>query len=165
MSEVVVDTNVWVKVDEVVAETETDEEKQCITSCQQWLEQFVSGDDFLVLDSFATWEIMNEYRKNVRGGGVAESILNRLSSSMFHRLVLKDIDLDLHKIAIVPSPLDQIHKNDRKFVAVAIECEPFATICHATDRGWVAHQQLLEENGLTILGLCPELAGQNRSSD
>lgn len=160
MSEVVVDTNVWVKVDEVVAETETDAEKQCVISCQEWLEHFIHSDDRLVVDNYDTHEILSEYRNNVRRGGVAESILNRLSSIMFHRLVLKDIDFDQDKIAIVPSTLDQIHKNDRKFVAVAIECEPFATICHATDRGWVVHQQLLEEYGLTILGLCPELAGQ-----
>ncbi len=165
MSEVVVDTNVWVMADEVVAEAETDEEKLCIKSCEQWLQDFVNGDDRLVLDDYVTWQIMTEYRNNVRGGGIAESILNRLSSIIFHRLVLKEIDLDPDMIAIVPSPLDQIHKNDRKFVAVAIRCEPFATICHATDRGWVDNQRLLEEYGLTIHGLCPELAESNRSSD
>ena len=165
MSEVVVDTNVWVMVDKVVAEAETDEEKRCINSCEQWLEDFVNGDDYLVLDNYDTWQIMTEYRNNVRGGGVAESILNSLSSSIFHRLVLKEIDFDGDSIAIVPSPFDQIHKNDRKFVAVAIQCEPFATICHATDRGWVTHRRLLEENGLSIRGLCPELIEGNWSSD
>lgn len=164
MSEVVVDTNVWVMVDKVVEETDTEEEKQCIHSCQQWLELFISGDDLLVIDGFATWQIMTEYRNNVRRGGVAESILNELSSSIFHRLVLKQIDFDSDRIAIVPSPLDQIHKNDRMFVAVAIQCEPFATIYHATDRGWIANKLLLEEYGLTILGLCPELAAASRNS-
>ena len=165
MSELVVDTNVWVMVDKVVEDTETEEEKQCINSCQQWLELFVSGDDLLVLDDFATWQIMTEYRNNVRSGGVAESILNRLSSTIFHRLVLKPIDFDSDRIAIVPSPLDRIHKKDRKFVAVAMQCEPFATIYHATDRGWVTNRPLLEENGLTVLGLCPQLVEASRSSD
>ena len=157
MSEVVVDTNVWVIADEQPAEVKSQKEKECIMVCNDWLEQFVQGDDRLVIDDYDTFQIMTEYRNNIRSGGLAENILNSLSSSLFSRLVRRRIELDTNKIALVPPQFQQIHKNDRKFVAVAIQCEPFATIFHATDRGWVNHKDLLKENSLPVKGLCPDL--------
>ena len=157
MSEVVIDTNIWVIADELPARVKSQQEKDCILTCNDWLEQFVLGDDRLVIDDFDTFQILTEYRNNIRIGGLAESILNSLSSSLFSRLVRKRIVLGSDSIALVPSQFQQIHKNDRKFVAVAIQCEPFATIFHATDRGWVTHKDLLKENGLPIQGLCPDL--------
>ena len=155
MSEVAVDTNVWVKVDEIVAETETDEEKQCITSCQSWLEHFITSEDRLVVDSYETHLILTEYRNNVRPGGVAENLLNELTGRLFHRLVLKAIHLDLDGFAILPSPFHLTHGKDRVFVAVAIQCHPFAVIFNATDSDWAKDREQLAEQGLTIHELCP----------
>lgn len=157
MSEVVVDTNIWVIADEQPAEVKSQAEKDCILACCDWLELFVRGDDCLVIDDYDTFQILTEYRNNIRSGGLAENILNKLSSSLFSRLVRKRIELDSDNFALVPSQFQQIHKNDRKFVAVAIQCEPFATIFHATDRGWITNRDLLEENSLPIKGLCPDL--------
>ncbi len=165
MSEVVVDTNVWVKVDEVVAETETDEEKQCIISCQQWLEQFIAGEDSLVVDSYDTHAILTEYRNNVRPGGVAENLLNELTGRLFHRLVLKAIQLDLDDFAILPPTFDLTHGKDRKFVAVATQCEPYAPIYNATDSDWAMDKDSLTEHGLTIHELCPDYIAQLLAAD
>lgn len=83
MSEVVVDTNVWVMVDEEVTDLKTEEEKECILACQHWLEEFIDSDDRLVVDDFSTYIIISEYRRNVRRGGVAESLLNELTGRLF----------------------------------------------------------------------------------
>lgn len=164
MSEVVVDTNVWVMVDEIVADMETDEEKLCILACQDWLEQFSANEDSLVVDGFQTYLILSEYRRNVRAGGVAESLLNDLSGHLFHRLVLKPIGLDEDGNAILPPPFSLTHGKDRKFVAVAIQCDPYATIHYATDIGWAHDREQLESNGLTIHELCPDYIDQRMLS-
>lgn len=156
MSEVVVDTNVWVKVDEVVADTETNEEKQCIISCQQWLEHFISSEDRLVVDTYDTHAILNEYRNNVRPGGVAESLLNELTGRLFHRLILKTIQIDTDRFAILPPPFHLTHGKDRMFVAVAVQCDPYAPIYNATDTDWAKERDQLLDLGLTINELCPD---------
>ena len=160
MSEVVVDTNVWVKVDEEVAEMETEEEKQCIIASQSWLEQFISSDDRLVVDSFATYAVMTEYRRNVRRGGVAENLLNELTGRLYGRLVEKKIELDKNGIAILPPPFHLSDPEDRKYVAVAVQCQPFATIYNATDADWAEDRKILTEHGLTIYELCPDYIEQ-----
>ena len=160
MLQVVVDTNVWVKVDEVVVETETDADKQCVISCQEWLEHFITSEDRLVVDNYDTYAILTEYRNNVRPGGVAENLLNELTGRLFHRLVLKTIQLDTHGFAILPSPFHLTHRKDRKFVAVAIQCDPYATIHNATDRDWSKDKEYLTEHGLTVHELCPDCIAQ-----
>ena len=165
MSEVVVDTNVWVKVDENVKEVDSDEEKQCIFACQDWLDQFVNSEDHLIIDDYTTWKIMSEYRNNVRRGGVAENILNELLKNLFHRLVMKKIRLDQDGTAVIPRPIQLTHGKDRKFVAVALQCDPYATIFYATDRGWAADKAQLQENGLNIHELCPEYIEAKRRTN
>ena len=156
MSEVVVDTNVWVMVDEEATHMRAEEEKECILACQRWLETFISSDDRLVVDGFSTYAIISEYRRNVRPGGVAENLLNELTSRLFHRLILKEIQLDSNDFAILPEPFYLRHEKDRMFVAVAIQCEPFAPIYFATDTDWADEQTYLEEQGLIIHALCPD---------
>ena len=155
MSEVVVDTNVWVKIDEEVKEMQSKEQQHCIIACQDWLENFIDGDDRLVVDSFATHSILSEYRNNVRSGGVAENLLNELTGRLFHRLELKNIHLDDDGSAILPAPFHLRHGKDRKFVAVAVQCKPFATIFNATDTDWTGDRAQLAEHGVVIHERCP----------
>lgn len=156
MSEVVVDTNVWVKVDEEVLELNADEEKDCILACQRWLEDFIDSNDKLVVDGFASYVILSEYRRNVRPGGVAENLLNDLTGRLFHRLALKPIELDRNGYAILRAPFSLKHGKDRVFLAVAIQCEPYASIFFATDTDWAQDLANLEKQGLTIIALCPD---------
>ena len=156
MSEVVVDTNVWVMIDEEVRDLESNEQRLCIAACQDWLEAFIDGDDRLVVDSFATHSILTEYRNNVRSGGVSENLLNELAGRLFHRLELKNINLDEDGFAILPAPFHLRHGKDRKFVAVAVQCDPIATIYNATDSDWKSDRAQLAEHGLTIHELCPD---------
>lgn len=156
MSEVVVDTNVWVMVDKEVTELNTEEVRNCILACQRWLEKFIDGDDALVVDEFASYIILSEYRRNVRPGGVAENLLNELTGRLFHRLIQKAVQLDRNGYAILPAPFSLKHEKDRVFVAVAIQCDPFANIYFATDTDWAQDRANLEEQGLTIMALCPD---------
>ena len=155
MSELVVDTNVWVMVDGDVTGMITADERECILACQSWLESFIRSHDRLAVDSFATHRILSEYRRNVRPGGIAESLLNELTGRLFHRLAEKEVQLDADGFAILPAPFHLTHAKDRIFVAVAIQCSPFATIFYATDTDWAADQAELQSLGLQIVGLCP----------
>ena len=155
MSDIVVDANVWVMVDKIVTELDESEDQDCVRSCQLWLERFIFGDDRLVVDSFNTYAIISEYRRNVKRGGVAENLLNHLVNVLFDRLVQIVIRFDENGFAELPQQLRAIHGKDRKFVAVAIECVPYAPILNATDTDWAQGKQLLADNGLTIHELRP----------
>lgn len=156
MSEVVVDTNAWVMVDEEISGLQSEGERDCILACQRWVEEFIDSDDRLVVDDFNTFVILSEYRRNVRPGGVAENLLNELTERLFHRLVLKPVQLDQNDFAILPAPYTLNHAKDRVFLAVAIQCDPFASIYFATDTDWAQDRANLEEQGLTIIALCPD---------
>ncbi len=156
MSEVVVDTNVWVMVDEAVSDLKSEEERDCILASQRLLEDFIDSDDRLVVDDYDTYVIISEYRRNVRPGGVAENLLNELTGRLFHRLVLKPIQLDQDGFAVLSAPYTLSHAKDRVFLAVAIRCVPLASIYFATDTDWAQDRANLEEQGLTIVALCPD---------
>lgn len=156
MSDIVVDTNVWVMVDKNVSELEENEDRNCVRSCQAWLERFIIGQDRLVVDSFNTYAIISEYRRNVKSGGIAENLLNQLVTVLFDRLLQIEIQLDENGYAALPNQFMSLHGKDRKFVAVAIQCIPYAPIVNATDTDWAQEKQQLADNGITVHELCPE---------
>ncbi|MCY4071047.1 MAG: hypothetical protein OXG60_07090 [Chloroflexi bacterium] len=156
MSDIVVDTNVWVMVDKKVSELEENEDRNCVRSCQVWLERFIIGEDRLVVDSFNTYAIISEYRRNVMPGGIAENLLNELVTVLFDRLLQLEIQLDENGYAELPNQLMSLHGKDRKFVAVAIQCVPYAPIVNATDTDWAQEKQQLADTGVTVQELCPE---------
>ena len=143
-------------VDKTVTELGANEDGDCVRACQMWLEEFILGDDRLVVDSFKTYLIISEYRNNVVRGGVAENLLNLLASTLFSRILQQHIELDANGFARLPEPFSLTHGKDRKFVAVAIQCDPYASILNATDTDWGKEDNLLREHGLTVRELCPE---------
>lgn len=46
---------------------------------------------------------------------------------------------------------------DRKWVAVALQCDPIANIDNATDTDWWNDREALARNGIEVNFLCPEL--------
>ena len=156
MSEVVVDTNVWVKVDEEVLDLTAVGEKDCILACQRWLEEFIDSDDRW---SLMTMRLISSFRSTAEMFVPAASPRICLTSSRgvyFHRLVQKTVQLDRDGNAILPAPFSLTHEKDRVFVAVAIQCEPYASIFFATDTDWAQDMASLEQRGLTIIALCPD---------
>lgn len=156
MSEVVVDTNVWVYADRITSiSTETPAiEADCIEACYRWMQEFIQSEDRLVVDR--SYRIFLEYRNNVSRGGLAEQELNRLESLPFERLVYVDIELDADGNAIVPLEVLIEDESDRKFIAVAIALEPYAPIYNATETDWSEEEQRISRYGLVVHELCPE---------
>ena len=58
--------------------------------------------------------------------------------------------------------LSNFDSDDRKFVAVALASQSDPQVLNATDTDWWAHRKALEENGVDVVFLCPELMGQER---
>jgi hypothetical protein len=50
VADYVIDTDVWVMVDEAIAEIESTAKIDCIQVCRKWLRDFMSGQDRLVVD-------------------------------------------------------------------------------------------------------------------
>lgn len=156
MSEVVIDTNVWVLADRITSDTEgvPDDEVECIEACYYWLSRFAESSDQLVVDY--SYRVLSKYRENIRKGGFAEQTLNRLESAVLERLVFVDIPFDSDEIAVLPFPVTFEDPDDRKFIALALARDPIAPIYNASDTDWEKEREQLAANGLTIRELCPD---------
>lgn len=156
MSEVVIDTNVWVFADRITsidAEVSASE-ADCIEACYRWLQDFTRSDDRLVVDR--AYRIIREYRNNIRKDGISEQLLNQLEVLPLERLTYIDIKYDRNGHAILPPPLTFEDEEDRKFIGVAAAVEPFAPIYNAADPDWEKEREQLAANGLVIHELCPD---------
>ena len=154
MADIVVDANVWIVADRQVGGSISKEEENCIKTCRDWLQRFATGVDRLLVD----WEyqIISEYRRNLRKGGFAVALLNQLESQSYYRFSRVRIETDGDGHAILPLDISVGDPSDRKYVAVAIHRRPFAPIHVATDRGWVRDKPGLTDYGIIIEELCPD---------
>lgn len=153
VTDYVVDTNVWVTVDKNLADVTTLAELDCIESCRAWLAQFQNHRDRLVVD--LTYEILREYRQNIRSGGRAVQLFSQLETQPRERLVEVEIAFDEDGFARVPEALAIADKSDRKFISVALVHTPTPPIINATDTDWAKDQDLLARGGITVNELCP----------
>ncbi len=162
MSDIVIDANVWAMADRTITEGLPIEEEDCIKACREWLEQFVDGDDRLVVD----WEyaIISEYRRNISDNGFAVQVLNRLESASRLRFtgVIVDVDRDRH--AILPEGLTIEDPADRKYVAAAMQCDPLAPIYNATDTDWSKEREQLAGLGISLFELCEDYIQQVKTA-
>lgn len=155
MADIVVDANVWIVADRLILESISVEEEDCIRTCRSWLHEFVEGDDRLLVDW--TYRILSEYRNNLRKGGFAEPLLNQLEAQPVRRFARVDLEFDRNGNAVLPTEIEVGDPSDRKYVAVALQREPFAPIYVASDRGWERDRPGLSDYGLVIHQLCPDL--------
>ena len=58
--------------------------------------------------------------------------------------------------------LSSFDRSDRKFVAVALASGSSPKVLNAADTDWWDHRQALEENGVDVVFLCPELMERER---
>lgn len=148
----VVDTNVWANIDKLPPENAI--EANCILACLKWSKAFVSGGDDYQLAVDMGWKILNEYRGQIKRGGLAERYLNELLSQPITRLRFVSIEYDDDGIAkleqnIIDDP------SDRKFVAVALKFDPIPPIINATDTDWEKSKETLSKAGIRVQELCP----------
>ena len=156
MSEIVIDTNVWVMANRITSlnDATSSGEADCIESAYTWLRSFINSDDRLAVD--LSYQIMKEYRDNLPAGGLAEQELNQLESKPIERLVFMQIKFDKDGHAILPNSLEFHDESDRKFIAVALECDPHAPIYNSIDTDWAKEKTRLLDHGLVIRELCPD---------
>lgn len=158
MSDIVIDANVWAMADRQITEELPIEEEKCIKACRDWLENFVVGDDRLVVD----WQyaIISEYRRNISSNGFSEQLLNKLESVSRTRFTGVTLEVDRDNHAILPQGLTLDDPSDRKFVAAAIRCDPHALIYNAADTDWSMAGEQLSRHGLIVHELCPDYIAQ-----
>ncbi len=165
MNAVIVDTNVI-----VIANGEADHASlDCIKRCQQRLKQITLERVRTVVDN--RWRILNEYKRNaniVRQKGIGDGFVKRLLQNWRYPDICTMIKItplagngtDFEEFPIDDEILKDFHKNDRKFIAVALAYQrdtgQVPTILLAIDRGWLKFMSALASHGITVDLICVE---------
>ena len=131
MSELVVDTNVWVLADRItsISGDTPAVEADCIEACYRWIQQFAEGNDSLVVDR--SYRIFREYRLNISIGGLSEQILNRSRAfrwSAWCLSTLNSIETDMrlcHESLLRMSPTESSIERSRllRTLRANIQCD------------------------------------------
>jgi hypothetical protein len=151
----VIDTNVWVFVDKDISEVDTVEELNCIDACKKWLNTFSQSEDVLAIDN--QFQILREYRNNIKTGGLAQQLLNKLETKPRDRILGCEVTFDDGGYAILPEGYSFQDPADRKWIAIAIQFNPCLPIVNATDTDWYKEKQSLLEKEIVIQELCESL--------
>ena len=154
MDNIVVDTNVWVTAGKLAADVETIEEADCVEACIDWTQAFLGGERRLLVDTDS--KVIDEYMNHISRGRYPDSNLNELYTSIWERFELIEIQFDESGYALLPPTVSFHDPADRKFVALALACDPYAPIYNAADTDWAKERPNLESHGLTVNELCPE---------
>jgi hypothetical protein len=158
MRAAVVDTNVLI----VANEASDHATPECIIASIDALSALRRSGIVALDDQFL---ILDEYRRLVSlegQPGVGDAFLRYLYDNLYNdagcRLVtITATENDSFAEFPVDERLARFDRDDRKFVAVAVGCEPTAEVFNATDTDWWHHRVALEENGVQVRFLCPEL--------
>ncbi len=163
MNAVIVDTNV------IVIANDLDEKRaDCRARCQDRLHQIISRREKVVIDS--DWRILREYDRNTKpntrkrlGDLFVKRLLQNLTNpnicTLVHITPLAGNGTEFEEFPN-DEALKDFHKNDRKFIAVALayqkESEQTATILLAIDRGWANFITTLATHGVSVDIICEE---------
>ena len=165
MEAVIIDTNVI-----VIANGEAEHASwECVEHCQNQLKQIINQSVRTVVDD--KWRIFNEYKRNAniaKQKGIGDVFVKRLLQNwnnpnictMLKITSLTGNGTDFEEYPNDDEALKDFHKNDRKFIAVALaykkESGQTATILLAIDRGWKDYLSTLAEYGVPVDILCDE---------
>lgn len=161
MSNIVVDTNVWITAGKRASEVESIEEADCIEACIDWTSAFLAGDARVLVDTDG--KVFDEYWVYVSLGRFPGSSLFELYNNLWERFESMKIDFDEDGYAVLPGTISFHDTADRKFIALALSCTPFAPIYNAADTDWAKERTQLESHGLTINELCTEYIREKMS--
>lgn len=109
--------------------------------------------------------ILEEYRRHASPTGqpgVGDEFLRHLYDNLYNEASCRQVPITpVEDDSFAEFPNDQrlaaFHRDDRKFVAVALCCNPAAEIFNATDTDWWHHREALETNGVHVRFICPDL--------
>jgi len=153
----VVDTNVL-----IVANLDADHASiACIESSIETLSRLRRGH-IVALDDGG--RILAEYRRygSLAGQpGIGDAFLRYLYDNLGNKDACELVAItptDDGSFEEFPSDerLSTFDAGDRKFVAVALGCDPHAKVLNATDRDWWEHREHLLDNGIAVCFLCPD---------
>ncbi len=157
-TEIVMDTNVA-----IVANGEADQAgPNCIRKCVERLLQMVD-ECRVLLDNQSL--ILNEYRNNLSPSGQpgpGDAFFKWLFDNQGNQEHCRKVGVRLNperefeEFPIDPK-LSSFDRDDRKFVAVVLASGTSPEVLNASDSDWWHHRQDLQQHGIEIVFLCPEL--------
>lgn len=159
MAAVVMDTNVAVVANGKTQQAGID----CILATIEKLEEIRARMTMLIDDQGL---IIEEYRRHLSPSGqpgAGDAFFKWLWDNQANPLHCRRITItptnDRRGFTDFPdSPeLDKFHDDDRKFVAVALASEQKPPILNASDTDWWRFRHALEQHGIIVQFLCPEL--------
>lgn len=153
----IVDTNVLL----VASRKAPQASLTCVLTCIKYL-QNLKESGILVIDSNRL--IIREYEnKNSRSGqpNVGDAflkwVLTHQATNRCEQVPITQIaENDFAEFPKSPS-LEKFDLSDRKFVAVALTHHAKPAIANAVDSDWRNYEQALQEHGVKLNFLCPEL--------
>lgn len=170
MDAVIIDTNVMVVANGRSAAPQASE--KCVALCRKRLREILQGPEIILLDDKK--RIIKEYRNNLNEKG--RSFGDRFWLELKRRLYNpKSYPNTVLTVGIRPlagngtefeefpnddTGLENFHKKDKKFVAVAIAYqtnhEKDSPIQKAEDSGWEKYKATLESHGVQVYAICDD---------
>lgn len=156
MEAVVVDTNIAVVANRS-SDTHTDE--ACQLACVERLEA-LTKQGIVAIDNGSL--ILEEYSKYLPRPGSEKGtgdiflihVFNQRYNTDFVRMVSVTPVKD-EKIGFEELPENTFDRSDRKFLAVAVVAK--AKVLNAADSDWTQHSKLMNELGVDVEELCPQV--------
>ena len=157
-TEIVVDTNVA-----IVANGKTEQaDRCCIRKCIAKL-RHIQDECCLLLDNRN--QILGEYQRNLNPSGQpgpGERFFIWLWQNQANPEYCRKVTVNPHKdreFEEFPDDpnLNSFDRDDRKFVAVALASGTTPKVLNASDTDWWHHRQALQQNGVEVVFLCPDL--------
>lgn len=165
MTAVVIDTNVL-----AVANLHADHAStKCVGAC---IDALLALRDARVVALDEGRLILQEYRSHASvtgqpgvGDWFLRYLYDNLANATLCRLVrLTPVDGDTFAEFPTDRALAGFDPSDRKFVAVALCCQPRAEVLNATDSDWWDYRDPLQRHGLRVRFLCPDMMGTKKRS-
>ncbi len=157
----VMDTNVA-----VVANGKAEQaDQECVSECIARLSK-LRRECILLLDYENL--ILDEYRRNLHPSGqpgLGDSFFKWLFENQANPKHCRRIYISPHaERGFVEFPTDprlfSFDQDDRKFVAVAVASGTDPKILNASDTDWWLHRVALQDHGVEVDFVCPELMGE-----
>ncbi len=170
MDAVIIDTNVMVVANGKAAAPQASEE--CVIRCRARLAEILRGPEMVLLDDKK--RIIQEYRNNLneKGRGLGDRFWLELKRRFYNpkgypeTVIAVEITplagngTDFEEFPNDDAALNNFHKKDKKFVAVALVYQrdfgQEAPIIKAEDSGWEKFTDALAAHGVQVDSICEE---------
>ena len=163
---VIIDTNILKAANGDSEQVKGDNQLACIL----FLEDIKAQNGCVSVDSLNL--IFEEYSKhcNHKGQpGTGDAFFKWLFNNQGYEYICEKVEITLNdNRGFEEFPNDDqlkgFDKSDRKFVATALKSAFKPTIFNATDSDWLIFSKILEQHGVFIHQLCPDVLPQRQSN-